>query len=110
MEVGRPCPGARAPGRPLASATKVEVPVVQQPAPEQLAGAPARTEPGCRDAVKQLADRFPFLCRYAGIQDRVFRPESRLAPSSLHGSPLAGDASIYACGARQTVRQVPPGR
>jgi hypothetical protein len=84
------------------------MPVIQQPAPEQLARAPAGAETRGGDTVEELTDGFPFLRRYAGVQDRVFRPESRLPPSSLHGSPLAGDAPTYARSARQTVRQVAP--
>jgi two-component system, cell cycle sensor histidine kinase and response regulator CckA len=84
------------------------MPVVQQPAPEQLARPPAGPKARGGDTVEELADRFPFLCRYARIQDRVFRPESRLTPSSFHGSPLAGDAPTYRYRARATVRQVSP--
>jgi hypothetical protein len=62
-EVGRPGEVSRTSRRPVTAPAELEMAVIEQPAAEQLARAPAGAKPRRGDAVEQLTNRPPLTGR-----------------------------------------------
>src|SRR6478752_5406961 len=80
-EVAEARGAAREPGRALPTATELEMPVVQRPVEQQLAGPPTAPEPGRGDAIEQFPDRPPLVGRHAGIETGELLPKPGLTSS-----------------------------
>lgn len=69
---------------PVPTSAEFEMPLVQQPTPQQLAGGPATAKPSCGHAVEELPDRSPLANGYAGVQSRILGTKSGFAPRIPH--------------------------